>query len=245
MRACLVRALRTWGQTESSRQKMARTLSHEARLWIAAFKRDHPALTDDELKMEWDKEANRRRQARSRARTKGDDPYKVAPLLTSGRSHHIYATTHDETSPTVAVPREGTRSGLRLAPELTLPADGAAHVSTGSGTQEPSQHARTTSVVWGRIRRRQKGHRYRRMVIRVMVWNRFIGEEVGRAQCVCCGVAYITQMRFHCGHVVPAAEGGPTTVENLRPICETCNLSMGTRNMCEFQRTHGFAPLVV
>jgi 5-methylcytosine-specific restriction endonuclease McrA len=36
--------------------------------------------------------------------------------------------------------------------------------------------------------------------------------------------------------VVPEAKGGPTTVENLRPICAQCNLCMGTSNLEEFKR---------
>ena len=44
---------------------------------------------------------------------------------------------------------------------------------------------------------------------------------------------------FHCGHVVAEADGGPTTVENLRPVCATCNLSMRTQNMEKFKGQHG------
>jgi hypothetical protein len=38
---------------------------------------------------------------------------------------------------------------------------------------------------------------------------------------------------FHAGHKVPESKGGPTTLENLIPICARCNLSMG--NKYEFQ----------
>ena len=39
---------------------------------------------------------------------------------------------------------------------------------------------------------------------------------------------------FHCGHVVAESKGGQTILENLRPICGSCNSSMGTENMCDF-----------
>ena len=43
-------------------------------------------------------------------------------------------------------------------------------------------------------------------------------------------------MSFHCGHVIPECKGGKTNLSNLKPICQTCNLSMGTKNMDEFMK---------
>jgi 5-methylcytosine-specific restriction endonuclease McrA len=37
----------------------------------------------------------------------------------------------------------------------------------------------------------------------------------------------ITVTNFHCGHNIPESKGGATTLENLTPICASCNLSMG------------------
>ena len=34
---------------------------------------------------------------------------------------------------------------------------------------------------------------------------------------------------FHAGHDIPESKGGSTTIDNLRPICSRCNLSMGDR----------------
>ena len=39
---------------------------------------------------------------------------------------------------------------------------------------------------------------------------------------------------FECGHNIAEAKGGPTTLENLRPICSKCNKSMGTKSIDEF-----------
>lgn len=74
--------------------------------------------------------------------------------------------------------------------------------------------------------------------MRVAVWNTYIGETVGRAKCLVCRHMDITQMNFHCGHVVAEANGGVVSVENLRPICASCNLSMRTMNMFEFAQKY-------
>ena len=38
----------------------------------------------------------------------------------------------------------------------------------------------------------------------------------------------------HCGHIIARALNGPTVLENLRPVCRSCNLQMGTMNMDDF-----------
>lgn len=68
--------------------------------------------------------------------------------------------------------------------------------------------------------------------LRALVWNTHIGEERGTTTCLC-GTT-ISQMTFECGHVIPYALGGPTTVDNLYPICGSCNRSMGTHNYATF-----------
>jgi hypothetical protein len=74
--------------------------------------------------------------------------------------------------------------------------------------------------------------------IRIVCWNTYIGEEIGKAQCVCCKTNNITQHNFHCGHVIAEAKGGKLHVSNLRPICAVCNNSMGTTNMKEYAFNH-------
>lgn len=74
--------------------------------------------------------------------------------------------------------------------------------------------------------------------IKTLVWNHYIGEDVGSTQCMCCKCTKITQMEFQCGHVVSEANGGEITIENLRPICGSCNTSMKTTNMDDFIAKH-------
>ena len=71
--------------------------------------------------------------------------------------------------------------------------------------------------------------------LRIAVWNTYVGEDVGRTACDVCKTNIITQMSFHCGHVEAENKGGATTLTNLRPICASCNLSMGTTNMMAFK----------
>jgi len=73
--------------------------------------------------------------------------------------------------------------------------------------------------------------------IKKLVWNKHIGEEIGKSKCLCCKSSYITQLSFHCGHIVAESKGGATIVSNLMPICQNCNSSMGTKNMNDFMKT--------
>jgi 5-methylcytosine-specific restriction endonuclease McrA len=80
--------------------------------------------------------------------------------------------------------------------------------------------------------------------VRFAVWNAWHGRESGVGPCHVCG-AQITQQDFECGHVVAHSRGGPCTVDNMRPVCRTCNRSMGAENMDEFRgRYFGLPPRV-
>lgn len=68
------------------------------------------------------------------------------------------------------------------------------------------------------------------------VWYNYIGDTIGKTKCFCCSLNDITQFEFHCGHIVAKSNGGDFSIENLRPICSKCNLSMGNENMIEFMK---------
>ncbi len=70
--------------------------------------------------------------------------------------------------------------------------------------------------------------------IKKLVWNTNIGEEIGKSKCLCCKSTDITQLSFNCGHIIAESNGGDTIVSNLKPICQNCNSSMGTKNMNDF-----------
>jgi len=72
--------------------------------------------------------------------------------------------------------------------------------------------------------------------IKRLVWNIHIGEDYGKAKCICCKTTDITQLSFNCGHIIAEINGGELIVSNLKPICQNCNSSMGTKNMDEFMK---------
>ena len=55
------------------------------------------------------------------------------------------------------------------------------------------------------------------------------------AKCYCCDAEKLHIAKsWHCGHVIAEHNGGNLTVENLRPICGSCNSSMGTQNLYDY-----------
>ena len=70
------------------------------------------------------------------------------------------------------------------------------------------------------------------------VWNKHIGENIGKTTCIICKNNYITQMSFHCSHIIAESLGGDTTLDNLLPTCATCNLSCGKMNLSLFKNTY-------
>ena len=75
--------------------------------------------------------------------------------------------------------------------------------------------------------------------IKTLVWNKWNGEKEAEAGCYCCRVTTISMRHFHCGHVISEKHGGGVTIDNLRPICANCNLSMGSMNMMDFIERFG------
>lgn len=72
--------------------------------------------------------------------------------------------------------------------------------------------------------------------LRTAVWNKYIGKRYIKYYCFAgCG-NIIRRNNFQCGHIQAESVGGPTNIENLRPICKTCNCSMGTENMFSYMK---------
>jgi len=73
--------------------------------------------------------------------------------------------------------------------------------------------------------------------VREVAWRRQFG-GLGEAPCPVCRERTISMFAHEMAHVVAEARGGPTSPENLVPCCGSCNRSMGTRDLREFQREH-------
>jgi len=72
--------------------------------------------------------------------------------------------------------------------------------------------------------------------LRLQVWDTYIGEQHGTSYCYCCRNEKIDKGKptWECGHIKAEAENGSIHLNNLRPICKSCNLSMGTEHMTEY-----------
>ena len=79
------------------------------------------------------------------------------------------------------------------------------------------------------------------MALRNAVWQTYVG-PLAQIHCPICRLNVISATQFDASHVVAEAKGGPTTLENLRPLCGTCNKSMGTTDMRAFISFWGFRP---
>ena len=54
----------------------------------------------------------------------------------------------------------------------------------------------------------------------------------------------VTVYNFEAGHNIPESKGGTTTLDNLRPICGSCNKSMGNRyTIDEFSNLYAPKPI--
>ena len=71
---------------------------------------------------------------------------------------------------------------------------------------------------------------------KIEVWNCHIGKEKGIGLCYCCKKE-IDSKHFECGHVISEKNGGALSIDNMRPICDLCNKSMGTKPMIPFITT--------
>jgi hypothetical protein len=70
--------------------------------------------------------------------------------------------------------------------------------------------------------------------LKVKVWDKYIGRYIAEIECPLCENEKIRVVKFHCSHVHATSLGGDYSLENLRPICSTCNTSMGNTHMKDY-----------
>jgi len=75
--------------------------------------------------------------------------------------------------------------------------------------------------------------------VRMIIWNHYIGEDIIKHKCLCCKKVTISNTNFEVGHVLSEKNGGTHEINNLRPICFSCNHSMGPENMVDFVVKYG------
>ena len=74
--------------------------------------------------------------------------------------------------------------------------------------------------------------------VRHDVWENFFGKDYNEHNCPICNLTLISIIKFEVGHIVSLANGGDNNIENLKPICEKCNRSMGVKNMEEYKKKY-------
>jgi 5-methylcytosine-specific restriction endonuclease McrA len=75
--------------------------------------------------------------------------------------------------------------------------------------------------------------------LRTSVWETYYGNVLRKA-CYCCKTSEISATKYQVGHVVSVANGGATSVENLRPICASCNSAMSSENMDTYMEKQNY-----
>lgn len=114
-------------------------------------------------------------------------------------------------------------------------------ISTNTNTQiqKSTPKEKTNKSITKSIKEKKPRKKTIPVALKRKVWDHWVGEQIGKTKCPCCKLTDITQLNFSCGHILAEANGGSLHVSNLRPICTSCNSSMGTKNMNEFIREYG------
>ncbi len=68
------------------------------------------------------------------------------------------------------------------------------------------------------------------------LWIRNFGKKY-KGNCFVCSKSIDTH-RFEAGHIKAVAKGGSDNISNLKPICMSCNRSMGTMNLHDFKNKY-------
>jgi 5-methylcytosine-specific restriction endonuclease McrA len=74
--------------------------------------------------------------------------------------------------------------------------------------------------------------------VKMVTWANAFGLSTGQTKCPICKFNIISQMDFHCAHIIAEAKGGATRADNLLPTCSKCNLSMGKENLIKFRNKY-------
>lgn len=84
------------------------------------------------------------------------------------------------------------------------------------------------------ITNKYNGKRNKDNILRLEVWyKRFKSSDTGLCFS-CCNEIICIESSWHCGHIQAAAKKGPKTIDNLEPICVTCNLKMKKQHMHQY-----------
>lgn len=70
---------------------------------------------------------------------------------------------------------------------------------------------------------------------RQIVWETYMDNDKYKNPCFCCEKTMIDPFSYNFGYIISNINGGDiNNIENIRPICSLCNLSIGTQNMYDY-----------
>jgi hypothetical protein len=81
------------------------------------------------------------------------------------------------------------------------------------------------------------------IAVKNTLWSIYYNKNL-EGVCQCCKRETISKNNFDCGHVISEKNGGIVHLDNLRPICRSCNSSMGAKNMDDFMKQYGIDKIV-
>ena len=166
------------------------------------------------------------KQKKGRGRPKKDNAEYVTEPVTAPITAPVTAPV---TAPAPLKSKKNPKGKEMVAPAPVAPAPAPVAPAPAPVAPAPVAPASVSSSEPIHIRRKNIPKH-----IKTLVWNKYLGVDKAEAKCISCRQERIDVRNFHCGHVVAEANGGDLTINNLRPICAPCNLSMGTRSMNEF-----------
>lgn len=70
--------------------------------------------------------------------------------------------------------------------------------------------------------------------LREQVWKKAATNLTDNGECFTCGKG-LKFVDMECGHIKAHALGGPSTIDNLMPVCRTCNRDMGIMDLFEYK----------
>jgi 5-methylcytosine-specific restriction endonuclease McrA len=72
--------------------------------------------------------------------------------------------------------------------------------------------------------------------VKEALWRKYFGNNLN-GKCYVCG-KYIDYTSFEVGHNKPFSKGGEWNINNLRPLCRSCNRSMGTMTAEKYKKKY-------
>lgn len=68
------------------------------------------------------------------------------------------------------------------------------------------------------------------------IWNTYYNSKTKKQCPISNCKKFITNKKFHAGHIISEKNGGNLEIDNLHPICATCNTKMSIKNWVEYDK---------